>query len=110
MVTSRVEPEDSFGAAAWLSGSVRSSTSHSVEPELLIGAALLVCRRFPGGCRSTSRYVRFGNGPAPRTLPKVVDEPARGYVPEALEDSEYVDFSPTDEFEQVMGHITAQRG
>ena len=31
-----------------------------------------------------------------------------GHAPEALEDSEYVDFSPTDEFNQVIEHITSQ--
>jgi hypothetical protein len=33
---------------------------------------------------------------------------APGHAPEALEDSEYVDFSPTDEFNHVIGHIKAQ--
>ncbi len=28
-----------------------------------------------------------------------------GHAPEALEDSEYVDFSPTEEFEAVIRHI-----
>ena len=28
-----------------------------------------------------------------------------GHAPEALEDSEYVDFSPTDEFNHVLDHI-----
>ena len=32
---------------------------------------------------------------------------AAGHAPEALEDSEYVDFSPTDEFQKVIDHITA---
>jgi hypothetical protein len=31
---------------------------------------------------------------------------APGHAPEALEDSEYVDFSPTDEFNHVIAHIT----
>jgi hypothetical protein len=31
---------------------------------------------------------------------------APGHAPEALEDSEYVDFSPTDELEHVISHIT----
>jgi hypothetical protein len=31
-----------------------------------------------------------------------------GHAPEALEDSEYVDFSPTDEFDRVIDHITSQ--
>ena len=31
---------------------------------------------------------------------------APGHVPEALEDSEYVDFSPTDQFQPVIDHIT----
>jgi hypothetical protein len=31
-----------------------------------------------------------------------------GHAPEALEDSEYVDFSPTDEFNHVIDHIKAQ--
>ncbi len=30
---------------------------------------------------------------------------APGHAPEALEDSEYVDFSPTDEFNHVLAHI-----
>lgn len=29
-----------------------------------------------------------------------------GHAPEALEDSEYVDFSPTEEFHRVIDHIT----
>lgn len=33
---------------------------------------------------------------------------APGHAPEALEDSEYVDFSPTDEFNHVIEHIKAQ--
>ncbi len=33
---------------------------------------------------------------------------APGHAPEALEDSEYVDFSPTDEFNHVLDHIRAQ--
>jgi len=33
---------------------------------------------------------------------------APGHAPEALEDSEYVDFSPTDEFNHVIEHITSQ--
>jgi hypothetical protein len=33
---------------------------------------------------------------------------APGHAPEALEDSEYVDFSPTDEFNHVIDHIKAQ--
>jgi hypothetical protein len=32
---------------------------------------------------------------------------APGHAPEALEDSEYVDFSPTDEFRRVIEHITS---
>ena len=31
---------------------------------------------------------------------------APGHAPEALEDTEYVDFSPTDEFNHVINHIT----
>jgi hypothetical protein len=31
-----------------------------------------------------------------------------GHVPVALEDSEYVDFSPTDEFTPVLDHIRGQ--
>ena len=31
---------------------------------------------------------------------------APGHAPEALEDSEYVDFSPTHEFQGVIDHIT----
>jgi hypothetical protein len=33
---------------------------------------------------------------------------APGHAPEALEDSEYVDFSPTDEFSHVLDHIRSQ--
>lgn len=32
---------------------------------------------------------------------------APGHAPEAVEDSEYVDFSPTQEFKQVIDHIRA---
>lgn len=32
---------------------------------------------------------------------------AAGHAPEALEDVEYVDFSPTDELDRVIDHITA---
>ena len=31
---------------------------------------------------------------------------APGHAPEALEDSEYVDFSPTEAFQRVIEHIT----
>ena len=31
-----------------------------------------------------------------------------GHAPEALEESEYIDFSPTAEFEKVIAHITGQ--
>ncbi len=31
---------------------------------------------------------------------------APGHAPEALEDSEYVDFSPTEEFRTVIEHLT----
>ena len=31
---------------------------------------------------------------------------APGHAPEALEDSEYVDFSPTHEFQRVLDHLT----
>lgn len=33
---------------------------------------------------------------------------APGHAPEALEDSEYVDFSPTDELNHVISHIKGQ--
>lgn len=33
---------------------------------------------------------------------------APGHAPEALEDSEYVDFSPTDALNHVIDHITGQ--
>lgn len=33
---------------------------------------------------------------------------APGHAPEALEDSEYVDFSPSDEFRHVIDHIKTQ--
>lgn len=32
---------------------------------------------------------------------------APGHAPEALEDSEYIDFSPTQDFEKVLTHIGA---
>ncbi len=35
---------------------------------------------------------------------------AAGHAPEALEDSEYVDFSPTAEFQPVIEHITSGGG
>jgi hypothetical protein len=35
---------------------------------------------------------------------------APGHAPEALEDSEYVDFSPTEEFRRVIEHITSGGG
>jgi hypothetical protein len=31
-----------------------------------------------------------------------------GHAPEALEDSEYVDFSPTDECRRVLAHLTSR--
>lgn len=33
---------------------------------------------------------------------------AAGHAPEMLEDTEYVDFSPTREFDEVIRHITGQ--
>ncbi len=33
---------------------------------------------------------------------------AAGHAPEALEDVEYVDFSPTEELDRVIDHITSQ--
>ncbi|WP_448322140.1 hypothetical protein [Streptomyces sp. CO7] len=33
-----------------------------------------------------------------------------GHAPEALEDCEYVDFSPTREFNEVVDHLKAQMG
>lgn len=33
---------------------------------------------------------------------------APGHAPEAIEATEYVDFSPTDEWQQVVAHITGQ--
>jgi hypothetical protein len=35
---------------------------------------------------------------------------APGHAPEALEDSDYVDFSPTRELDEVIDHITSQGG
>ncbi|MGA5565298.1 hypothetical protein ACPCUV_29585 [Streptomyces platensis] len=35
---------------------------------------------------------------------------APGHAPEALEDCEYVDFSPTKEFSEVVDHLKAQMG
>jgi hypothetical protein len=31
-----------------------------------------------------------------------------GHAPEAIEDSDYVDFSPTQEFRRVIDHITSE--
>jgi hypothetical protein len=33
---------------------------------------------------------------------------APGHVPTALEDTEYVDFSPTEEFNEVVNHLRSQ--
>ncbi|MFF5898110.1 hypothetical protein ACFY8O_19545 [Streptomyces argenteolus] len=33
---------------------------------------------------------------------------APGHVPEALEDCDFVDFSPTKDFDQVISHLTSQ--
>jgi hypothetical protein len=35
---------------------------------------------------------------------------APGHAPEALEDCEYIDFSPTKEFNEVIDHVKAQLG
>ncbi len=35
---------------------------------------------------------------------------APGHAPEALEDSEYVDFSPREAFDAVLEHVKAQAG
>ncbi|GAA2640857.1 hypothetical protein GCM10010307_41530 [Streptomyces vastus] len=35
---------------------------------------------------------------------------APGHAPEALEDCEYIDFSPTKEFNEVIDHVKAQMG
>lgn len=35
---------------------------------------------------------------------------APGHAPEMLEDTEYVDFSPTQEFDEVIRHITQPQG
>ncbi|CAM5681915.1 hypothetical protein SVIOM74S_07875 [Streptomyces violarus] len=35
---------------------------------------------------------------------------APGHVPVALEDSEFVEFSPTEDFKQVIEHVVAQSG
>lgn len=35
---------------------------------------------------------------------------APGHVPEALEDCEYVDFSPTKQFNVVIAHVRSQMG
>lgn len=35
---------------------------------------------------------------------------APGHAPEALEDSEFIDFSPTAEFDAVVTHVSAQLG
>ncbi|MFI1352564.1 hypothetical protein ACH4TV_03070 [Streptomyces sp. NPDC020898] len=35
---------------------------------------------------------------------------APGHAPEALEDCEYIDFSPTKEFNEVIGHVKSQLG
>jgi hypothetical protein len=33
-----------------------------------------------------------------------------GHVPVALEDSEFVEFSPTEDFQKVIDHVTSQMG
>ncbi|MER7106145.1 hypothetical protein [Streptomyces sp. NPDC000229] len=33
-----------------------------------------------------------------------------GHAPEALEDCEYLDFSPTKEFREIIAHVKAQMG
>ncbi|WTW93034.1 hypothetical protein OG216_06425 [Streptomycetaceae bacterium NBC_01309] len=33
-----------------------------------------------------------------------------GHVPEALEDSEFVEFSPTEDFRKVVDHVKSQTG
>ena len=33
-----------------------------------------------------------------------------GHAPEVLEDAEYVDFSPTDEMNHVLGHLKGEGG
>jgi hypothetical protein len=35
---------------------------------------------------------------------------APGHIPVALEDTDYVDFSPTEEFGEVVDHLRAQAG
>ncbi len=35
---------------------------------------------------------------------------APGHIPMALQDTQYVDFSPTNQFNQVVSHIQAQGG
>jgi hypothetical protein len=35
---------------------------------------------------------------------------APGHAPEAIEDTEYIDFSPTTEFQAVVNHIKSQAG
>ncbi|MER5210483.1 hypothetical protein ABT063_07880 [Streptomyces sp. NPDC002838] len=35
---------------------------------------------------------------------------APGHVPTALEDCEFVEFSPTDDFKKVIDHVVAQSG
>jgi hypothetical protein len=35
---------------------------------------------------------------------------APGHVPVALEDSEFVEFSPSEDFEKVIDHVVAQAG
>jgi hypothetical protein len=35
---------------------------------------------------------------------------APGHVPVALEDSEFMEFSPTEDFKQVIEHVVAQSG
>ncbi len=35
---------------------------------------------------------------------------APGHAPEMLEDTEYVDFSPTSEFDEVIRHLSGQPG
>jgi hypothetical protein len=44
----------------------------------------------------------------PRVVVVELDDGARApsHAPEALEDSEHADFSPTDQFQPVIDHIT----
>ena len=68
----------------------------------------------PSGARIA--YATIGEGPPLVWGPKWISHLERlwahnwgpGHAPDALEDCEYVDFSPTEAFARVIAHIKAQ--